>query len=140
MIRTPADLRAWQARLGISQPEAARQTRTPLDTYHSYVQGKRRIPDNFALLCWYREKFGSSPLLRSVTVPFHMEQTMSNDLVPGHYWIWILGSGSEDGFWDVLKFDENAWWAAGCDFSFPASQFTSDCIIGPIQPPPPRSL
>ena len=51
-------LRAWQARLGISGPEAARQTRTPLDTYNSYIQGKRRIPDNFALLCWYRETFG----------------------------------------------------------------------------------
>jgi hypothetical protein len=55
---TPDDIRSWQARLGISPPEAARQTQTPLETYRSYIYGKRRIPDNFALLCWYVEEFG----------------------------------------------------------------------------------
>lgn len=51
-------LNAWQHRLGLTAAEAARQTRTPLETYRSYIYGKRRIPDNFALLCWYRERFG----------------------------------------------------------------------------------
>jgi hypothetical protein len=60
---TPNDLRSWEARLGIMPSEAARWTKTPLETYRSYLYGKRRIPDNFALLCWYVEKFGPADVI-----------------------------------------------------------------------------
>lgn len=54
----PEELKQWQARLGLSQAEAARQTNTPVSTYRHYLIGIRRIPGNFALLCRYRERFG----------------------------------------------------------------------------------
>jgi transcriptional regulator with XRE-family HTH domain len=53
-----ADLLAWQERLGFSQVEAAKQTKTPVPTYRHYLSGRRRIPPNFELLCRYVEKFG----------------------------------------------------------------------------------
>lgn len=41
---TPADLIAWRNRLGLSQCEAARLLKTPLDTYQNWEQGRSRIP------------------------------------------------------------------------------------------------
>lgn len=56
---TPSELEAWQKRLGYSQVEAARRLATPVPTYRHWLGGRRRIPDNVALLCRYIEKFGS---------------------------------------------------------------------------------
>lgn len=55
---TSEELQAWQARLGLSQVGAAQQTKTPVPTYRHYLAGRRPIPENFALLCRYVEKFG----------------------------------------------------------------------------------
>ena len=56
---TSEELKQWQVRLGLSQIEAAKQTNTPVSTYRHYLIGIRRIPDNFKLLCRYRERFGN---------------------------------------------------------------------------------
>lgn len=60
-MMTPEELKDWQARLGLSQVEAARQTATPLPTYRHWLRGARRIPDNYGLLCRYLETFGNMP-------------------------------------------------------------------------------
>ena len=39
---TPADLRAWQARMGISAREAARRLGVAAGTYQDWVTGKSR--------------------------------------------------------------------------------------------------
>lgn len=55
---TPDDLRAWQLRLGMTQPEAASALGVPSPTYFGWVQGRRSIPPMVARLCWYIEQYG----------------------------------------------------------------------------------
>ena len=55
---TPADLAAWQDRLGISGAEAARRLGLPYGTWRDYLTARRRLPETVALLCRYVERFG----------------------------------------------------------------------------------
>jgi hypothetical protein len=63
-----ADLAAWQARLGLSQVEAAEKLRMPVQTYRNILKGRRHadgLPDAIALLCQLIEESGrggSSPV------------------------------------------------------------------------------
>ena len=53
---TPADLSAWQARLDLSQVEAARLLGHPPATYRNWIHGRREIPGSIPLLCGYLER------------------------------------------------------------------------------------
>ena len=58
---TPATLREWQSRLGLSQPAAASALGVSVRTYHGWMQGRRGIPDMVERLCWYVETYGAPP-------------------------------------------------------------------------------
>lgn len=47
----PADLRAWRARLGLSQAEAARRLGVSRRAFQNYEAGARAIPKPVALAC-----------------------------------------------------------------------------------------
>ena len=56
---TSADLAAWQARLGLSQVEAAQRLNMPAQTYRNLLKGRRHaesLPGAIALLCQYIEE------------------------------------------------------------------------------------
>lgn len=55
---TPAELQAWQERLGFSQVAAARALAVPAQTYRNWLHGRRTIPEPVALLCAYVERHG----------------------------------------------------------------------------------
>lgn len=58
----PNELQAWQDRVfgsGYgSQVKAAAALHAPNDTYRNWLTGRRKIPNQVALLCRYVEQFG----------------------------------------------------------------------------------
>jgi transcriptional regulator with XRE-family HTH domain len=52
-------LKAWRARLGLSQTEAAKALGLSIRGYQNYESGERAIPHPVALACKYLEEHGA---------------------------------------------------------------------------------
>lgn len=56
---TGAELKTWTKRAGFAtQAHAARELGVNMETWYSYTQGRRDVPQVLALLCQYVEKYG----------------------------------------------------------------------------------
>jgi hypothetical protein len=74
-----ADLAAWQARLGLSQVEAAAKLQMPVQSYRNILKGRRHaegLPDAIALLCQFIEE--STQKRASAATP-HLVLSVSAD-------------------------------------------------------------
>jgi hypothetical protein len=58
---TAKELQAWQDRLGLTQVEAAAELKMSPQGYRHLLAGRRRVSEQIALLCWYRESYGPKP-------------------------------------------------------------------------------
>jgi len=78
-VMNATDLAAWQARLGLSQVEAAEKLKMPVQTYRNILKGRRHaagLPDAIALLCQFIEE---SSRRSSLAVTPHLVLSVSAD-------------------------------------------------------------
>lgn len=76
---TPADLEAWQQRLGFSQVAAARALAVHVQTYRNWLAERRTIPPIAERLCAYVERFGT---LADDAEPAQPDETVQADPAP----------------------------------------------------------
>jgi|SRR5271165_2514801 len=78
---TPADLAAWQTRLGLSQVEAARLLNMPVQSYRNLLKGRRhaeKLPGTISLLCQYIER--SAVTAASTTTPHQVLSVTAEEI------------------------------------------------------------
>lgn len=59
-LNPSSTLRAWRSRLGLSQETAADRLKVSLDTYRSYENRRRNVPERILLLAEHEERAGDS--------------------------------------------------------------------------------